>query len=76
MQTISFLLLRLQESGLGSQDFFQKSLGNYKKICLNHFYIKGKYQHMFFFVLIIRFRQFGAENFSFKFFKSSETSEM
>ena len=39
---------------------FRKALETEKKICWNHFYIRGKRQHMFF-VLIIRFRQFGAE---------------
>ena len=58
MQTISFLLFRLQESGLGSQDILSETpLYSF----WNHFYTRGKRQHMFFCVLIFRFRQFGAE---------------
>ena len=43
---------------------FKKALN--KKICWNHFY-QGKRQNMFFFVLIIHFRQFGAEKHEKKF---------
>ena len=41
---------------------FRKALETEKKNMLESFYIRGKRQHMFF-VLIDRFRQFGAENF-------------
>ena len=63
MQTISFLKFRLQESGLGSQDFLSEKPWNLKKkICWNYFYIRGKRQHILFVCeLIIRFKQFGAE---------------
>ena len=40
---------------------FRKALETEKNLCWNHFYIGGKRQHMFFFVFIKRFRQFGAE---------------
>ena len=59
MQTISFLLFRLQESGLESQDILsEKPWKLKKKICWHHFCIRGKKQHMFFLCLIIRFRHF------------------
>ena len=46
MQTISFLLFRLHESSLGSQDILsEKPWKLEKKICWNHFYIRGKRQH-------------------------------
>ena len=51
------------ESGLGSQDILTEKpwkLKKKEKKCWHHFYIRGKRQRMFF-VLIIRFRQFGAE---------------
>ena len=62
MQTISFFLPRLQESGLGSQDLSEKPW-KLKKNMLESFYIRGKRQHMFFCVNhpMIRFRLFGAE---------------
>ena len=61
MQTISFLLFRLQESGLGSQDILSEKPWKLKnKICWNHFYIRGKRPRMFF-VLMMLFRQSGAE---------------
>ena len=56
MQTISFFLFRLQESGLGSQDILSE-----KPWELESFLNQGKKATYFFCVLIIRFRQFGAE---------------
>ena len=48
MQTISFLLFRLQESGLGLQDILSEKPWKLKKnkICLTHFFHQGKSQHM------------------------------
>ena len=60
MQTISFLLYRLQESGLGSQDILSEK----KKKMLKSFLQQGKMATYVFFELIIRFRQFGAEKIS------------
>ena len=49
MQTISVPLFRLNESGLGSQEIIsEKALETEEKICWNHYYIRGKRQHMFF----------------------------
>ena len=52
---------RLKESGLGSQDILYKKTLKLKKIYAVTFSHQGEKQHMFFFVLIIRFRQSGAE---------------
>ena len=49
MQTISFLLFRLQESGLGSQDILSKKPWKLKKNMLESFLHEGgKRQHMVF----------------------------
>ena len=63
MQTISFLLFRFQKSGLKSQDILSEKP------------LKLKKGNICFFVLIIRFRQFGAEKNFFIFFSCSESSE-
>ena len=42
MQTISFLLCRLQESGLGSQDILSEKLWKLKKNMLESFLHQGK----------------------------------
>ena len=36
MQTISFLLFRLQESGLGSQDILSEKAWKFVFLCVNH----------------------------------------
>ena len=59
MQTISFLLFRLQESGLGSQDILSE-----KKEKAEIIFTAGENGNICFFELIIRFRQFGAEKIS------------
>ena len=70
MQTISFLLYRLQESGLGSQDILSEK--KYAGII----FTSGEKGNICFFVLIIRFRQFRAEKTFSIFFKSClESSE-
>ena len=61
MQTISFLLFRLQESGLGSQDILSEKPWKLKKKYAVIIFTSGKKGNICFYVLIIRFRQFGAE---------------
>ena len=63
MQTISFFLFRLQESGLGSQDILSEKPWKLTKKKLESFLHQGKKATCVFFVLIIRFRQLGAEIF-------------
>ena len=63
MQTISFLLFRLQESGLGSQDILSEKPWKLKKKYAGIIFTSRERQHMFF-VLIIRFRQFETEKIS------------
>ena len=54
MQTISFLLFRLQEPGLGSQDILSEKPWKLKKNMLESFLHQGKKATYVFFVLIIR----------------------
>ena len=60
MQT-TFLLLRLQESGLGSQDFLSEKPRKLKKKNAEIILTSGEKGNKCFFVLIISFRQFGTE---------------
>ena len=69
MQTTSFLLFRLQESGLGSQDILSEKTWKLKKNMLESFLHEGKIATYVFFVLIIRFRQFGGDFFSSNYLK-------
>ena len=69
MQTTSFLLFRLQESGLGSQDILlEKPWKLWKKYAGIIFTLREN-SNICFFVLIIRFRQFGADFFSSNYLK-------
>ena len=62
MQKISFLLFRLQESGLGSQDILsEKPWKLKKKKYAGIIFTSGEKGNICFFVLFIRFRQFRAE---------------
>ena len=60
MQTISFLLFRPQESGLGSQDILSENPWNIKKNA-GIIFTSGEEGNICFFVLMIRFRQFRVE---------------
>ena len=60
MQTISFLLFGLQESGLVSQDILSEKPWKRKKYA-EIIFTSGEKGNICFLVLINRFRQFGAE---------------
>ena len=68
MQTISFLLFKLQVSGLGSQDILSEKPWKRKKIYAGIIFTSEEKGNICFFLLFIRFRQFGAENIFISFF--------